>query len=132
MLIGNVGKEPDVRYFEADQCIAEVRLATTERGYTLANGTRVPDRTDWHTAIFSKNLAKIVERYVHTGDRMYVEGKLRYRSFDDRKGMKHYVTEIYVDNMELLSPKPQQQAPSTSQQQDADNTDTADTQKLPF
>ena len=76
MLIGNVGKDPDVRYFEQDQAVAQVRLATTERGYTLQNGTQVPDRTDWHNLVFYRQLAKIVE-------------------------------EILVDNMEMLSPKPQ-------------------------
>ena len=52
MLIGNVGKDPDVRYFEADQAVAQITLATTERGYTLQNGTQVPDHTDWHTIVF--------------------------------------------------------------------------------
>ena len=71
MLIGNVGNEPDVHYFEADQAVAKLRLATTERGYTLPNGTQVPDRTDWHNLLFDKRLAKIVERYVHKGDKLY-------------------------------------------------------------
>ena len=107
MLIGNVGQEPDVRYFEQDQAVAQVRLATTERGYTLQNGTQVPDHTDWHTLVFYRQLAKIVERYVHKGDKLYVEGRLRYRAYDTQKGERRYVTEIYVDNMEMLSPKPQ-------------------------
>lgn len=107
MLIGNVGQEPDVRYFEQDQAVAQVRLATTERGYTLQNGTQVPEHTDWHTLVFYRQLAKIVERYVHKGDKLYVEGRLRYRAYDTQKGERRYVTEIYVDNMEMLSPKPQ-------------------------
>ena len=57
MLIGNVGQEPEVRYFDADQAYARLRLATTERGYTLPNGTQVPDRTDWHNLLFNKKLA---------------------------------------------------------------------------
>ena len=105
MLIGNVGKEPDVHYYDQDQCVAQVRLATTERGYTLQNGTQVPDRTDWHNLVFYKKLAKIVEKYVHTGDKIYVEGSIRHRSYDDKKGVQHFVTEIYVDNMELLTPR---------------------------
>ena len=72
MLIGNVGKEPDVRYYDADQAVAQVTLATTEKGYTLANGTQVPDRTEWHTLVFYRTLAKIVEKYVHKGDKLYV------------------------------------------------------------
>ena len=107
MLIGNVGQEPDVRYFEQDQAVAQVRLATTERGYTLQNGTQVPEHTDWHTLVFYRQLAKVVERYVHKGDKLYVEGRLHYRAYDTQKGERRYVTEIYVDNMEMLSPKPQ-------------------------
>jgi len=110
MLIGNVGKEPDVRYYDADQAVATFPLATTERGYTLQNGTKVPDRTDWHNIVLYRGLAKIAERYVHKGDKLYVEGRLHYRSYDDKRGIKHYVTEVYADNMELLSPKPADKA----------------------
>ena len=74
MLIGNVGKDPDIHYFEADQAVAQVSLATTEKGYTLPNGTQVPDHTDWHNLVFYRGLAKVVEKYVHKGDRLYVEG----------------------------------------------------------
>lgn len=105
MLIGNVGKDPDVRYYAADQCVAHVRLATTERGYTLPNGTQVPDRTDWHSLTFGRGLAKIVERYVHKGDKLYVEGRLRYSNIEDKRGQRQMVTDILVDNMEMLSPR---------------------------
>ena len=105
MLIGNVGKEPEVRYYDHDQAYATLRLATKERGYTLQNGTQVPDRTDWHTIRLWNNLAKIVERYVHTGDKLYIEGRIRYVSYDDKKGQRHYATEIYAENLELLTPK---------------------------
>lgn len=105
MLIGNVGKDPDVKYYDADQAVAQFPLATTERGYTLQNGTHVPDRTDWHNIVMWKNLAKIAERYVHKGDKLYVEGRIRYRSYDDQKGVRRFVTEIYAENMELLSPR---------------------------
>jgi single-strand DNA-binding protein len=105
MLIGNVGKEPDVRYYDRDQAVAKVALATSERGYTLKNGTQVPDRTDWHNLVFYRSLAKIVEKYVHKGDKLYIEGRLRYNTYDDQQGKRHYVTDILVDNMEMLSPK---------------------------
>lgn len=105
MLIGNVGKDPDVHYFDADQAIARVSLATTERGYTLKDGTKVADRTDWHHLVFFKQLAKIVEQYVHKGDKLYVEGRLRYNDYDDKLGKHHSITEIMVENMELLTPK---------------------------
>ena len=120
MLIGNVGKEPDVHYYDRDQAVAQISLATTEKGYVLQNGTRVPDRTDWHNVIFYRNLAKVVEKYVHKGDKLYVEGRIRYRSYDDSKGNRRIVTEIYADNMELLSPKRQDTTPKN------DNTNTID------
>ena len=107
MLIGNVGQDPDVRYYEQDQAVAQVRLATTEKGYTLQNGTQVPDRTDWHNLVFYRGLAKVVEQYVRKGDKLYVEGRIRYRSYDTQKGERRYVTEILVENMEMLSPRPQ-------------------------
>jgi len=106
MLIGNVGKEPDIRYYEPDQAVASFPLATTEKGYTLQNGTTVPDRTEWHNIVMFHGLAKIAEKYIHKGDKLYVEGKIKSRFYDDQKGMRRYVTEIYVDNMEMLSPKP--------------------------
>ena len=105
MLIGYVGKDPDVRYYDADQAVAQFSLATTERGYVLQNGTKVPDHTDWHTVLAWSGIAKIVEKYVHKGDRLYIEGRIRYRSYDDHKGLRRYVTEILAENMELLSPK---------------------------
>ena len=105
LLIGNVGKEPDVRYYDVDQAVAQVALATTERGYTLPNGTQVPEHTDWHNLLFYRKLAKIVESYVHKGDKLYVEGRIRYRSYDDQRGQRRYVTETLVVNMEMLTPK---------------------------
>ncbi len=120
MLIGNVGKDPDVRYVDNDMALATLSLATTERGYTMQNGTVVPDRTDWHNLVFWRGLAKIVEQYVHKGDKLYVEGKIRSRSYDDKQGVKRYVTEIYVDNMELLTVKS-----SSSSHVSSDSTSSA-------
>ncbi len=115
MLIGNVGKEPDVRYYDADQAVAQIALATTEKGYTLQNGTQVPDHTDWHNVVFYRGMAKVVEKYVHKGDKLYIEGRIRYRSYDDKKGMRRYVTEIYADNMEMLTPRKTSSEPVASQ-----------------
>jgi len=138
MLIGNVGTEPDVHYFEADQAVAKLRLATTERGYTLPNGTQVPDRTDWHNLLFDRRLAKIVEKYVHKGDKLYVEGRLRNRSYDDKRGIRHQYTEIEVENMEFLTPRSSVSSTQSSlssqqtqtNQQSENDLDNAD--KLPF
>ena len=122
MLIGNVGKEPDVRYYDQDQAVATFSLATTERGYTLQNGTKVPDHTDWHTVMAWRGLAKIVEKYVHKGDKLYIEGRIRYRSYDDQIGQRRFVTEILAENMELLTPRPVANETSAGQSTAADQT----------
>ena len=105
MLIGNVGQEPTVRYLDNGVCVASVRLATTERGYTLQNGTQVPDRTEWHSLIFWRKQAETIEKYVHKGDKLYVEGKIQSRKYDDRQGVSHQVVEIMVEQMEMLTPR---------------------------
>ncbi len=105
MLIGNVGREPEVRYVDQGVAVARLSLATTERGYTLQNGTKVPDRTDWHNVVLWRRLAEIVEKYVHKGDKLYIEGRLRYSVYDDKQGKRHSITEVWADNMEMLTPK---------------------------
>ena len=106
ILIGNVGKEPDIRYLDGGVAVATSPLATTERGYTLPNGTQVPDRTDWHNIVLWRGLAQLVEKYVHKGDKLYIEGKLRPRTYEDQNGQRKYVVEIYAENMEMLSSRP--------------------------
>ena len=129
MLIGNVGKEPEVHYYDADQAVAQVSFATTEKGYTLQNGTQVPDHTDWHNLVFYRGLAKVVEKYVHKGDRLYVEGKIRYRVYDDKQGRRHNITEVYVDNMEMLSSRSQSSQPAAA---NPSGQNTAENKDLPF
>ena len=135
MLIGNVGQDPDVRYVDTDVAVATLTLATTERGYKLQNGTEVPAKTDWHNLVFWRGLAETVEKYVHKGDKLYVEGSLRSHSYDDQNGIKRYVTEVYVDNMEMLSsranPKQNVQDQQTSGQAEAGVSQTP-TDGMPF
>lgn len=131
MLIGNVGADPQVKYLEQGVCVAQVRLATTERGYTLQNGTQVPDRTEWHTCIFWRKQAEVVEKYVHKGDKLYVEGKIQSRDWTDKQGISRKTVEIMAENLELLSPKsaapqlnaPQPNAPQPAAPQQHDNTE---------
>lgn len=133
MLIGNVGADPQVKYLDQGVCVAQVRLATTERGYTLQNGTQVPDRTEWHTCIFWRKQAEVVEKYVHKGDRLYVEGKIQSRDWTDRQGINRRAVEIMVDNMEMLSPKPAASAPSEEQpEQPQPVTPSANDGNYPF
>ena len=105
ILIGNVGKDPDVRYLDSGVAVATFSLATTERGYTLQNGTQVPDRTEWHNIVLWRGLAQTAEKYVHKGDKLYIEGKIRSRSYDDQNGVKRNIVEIFADVMEMLTPR---------------------------
>ena len=136
MLIGNVGKEPDIRYYDSDQAMAQFPLATTERGYTLQNGTQVPDHTDWHNVLMWRGLAKVAEKYIHKGDRIYVEGRIRYRSYDDQKGQRRYVTEIWADNIELLTTKhtggESEQKNAAKTVEESQDVMTDPTETLPF
>ena len=117
ILIGNVGKDPDVRYLDSGVAVATFSLATTERGYTLQNGTQVPDRTEWHNIVLWRGLAQTAEKYVHKGDKLYIEGKIRSRSYDDQNGIKRSIVEIFADNMEMLTPRGTAQPQQPMQQQ---------------
>lgn len=105
ILVGNVGNEPKIQTYSNGN-VAQFPLATTERGYTLKNGTQVPDRTEWHNLIAWGKTADVIAKYVHKGSKLYIEGKIKTRSYDDNQGRKCYITEIHVDVMELLDPKP--------------------------
>lgn len=105
MLIGNVGKEPVVRYIDNGVATASLVLATNTPGYTLPNGTQVPERAEWHNILLWRKLAEIVERYVHKGDKLYIEGQLRTRNYTDKMGKTRYITEIWAERMEMLTPR---------------------------
>jgi single-strand DNA-binding protein len=122
ILIGNVGKDPEVRYFDNGAAVVNLTLATTERGYTATNGTQVPDRTEWHNVVLWRGLAKVAEQYVKKGTQLYIEGKIRTRTYDDQQGIKRYVYEIFADNMELLGRRSAEEnanAPHTGQSRPA-------------
>ena len=107
ILIGNVGRDPEIRYTAPGQAVASFSLATTERGYTAANGTQVPDRTEWHCIVMWGKSAEIAERYIRKGSQLYIEGKLRTRTWEDKNQIKRQVTEIYVDTFDFLGRKPE-------------------------
>lgn len=136
-LIGNVGKDPDVRYLDNGVAVAAFPLATTDRAYTLANGTQVPERTEWHNIVLWRGLAETAEKYVHKGDKLYIEGKIRSRSYDDQNGIKRYVVEIFADNMEMLTPRSPQPAtapsqPAVAQQANVSAQQAGTSDDLPF
>ena len=102
ILIGNVGADPKVRYLEGGVAVATFSLATSE--VYNRNGEQVR-QTEWHNIVLWRNLAQIAEKYVKKGMLLYIEGRLRTRSWDDQNGVKRYTTEIYGDNMQMLTRK---------------------------
>ena len=103
ILIGNVGQDPKITYYDGGSCVAQLSLATTEKGYTLQNGTQVPERTEWHNVVLWGGLADVAEKYVRKGDKLYIEGKIRTTTYEDQTGIRRYRTEILAENMEMLS-----------------------------
>ncbi|MBQ9584604.1 MAG: single-stranded DNA-binding protein [Muribaculaceae bacterium] len=102
ILLGNVGRDPEVRYPTQGQTVASFPLATSDRAYTTSSGTQVPERTEWHNLVMWGRNAEVAEKYIRKGTRLYVEGRLRTRNYEDRNKIKRYVTEIYVDSFEML------------------------------
>lgn len=105
ILVGNVGKDPEIRYFENDRAVANFTLATTERAFTTASGQQIPERTEWHNIVVWGGLAKVVESYIKKGSQLYIEGKMRSRSWDDKDNIKRYTTEVMVDSLQMLGRK---------------------------
>ena len=114
MLIGNVGNDPEVRYLEsnpqnpsANAKVASFRLATTER-YRDRSG-ELRENTEWHSIVVWRNNADVVEKFVHKGSQVYIEGKLRTRQWTDQTGAKRYTTEVVADTLQLLGKRPDSQ-----------------------
>ena len=99
--MGNVGSDPEVRYLDRGTAIANFNLATTERVYTMQNGTQIPDRTEWHAIVLWRNLAEWAEKYVRKGMKLYVEGKLQTRTWE-KEGQLRRKTEIIAENIQVL------------------------------
>jgi len=102
-LIGNCGKEPEYKQLEDGTFVAKIALATTEI-FRLKNG-ETQSRTDWHTIILWRGLAGLAKEYVRKGSLLYVEGKLRNRQYEDKDGVKKYVTEIVAEQIIMLDKK---------------------------
>jgi single-strand DNA-binding protein len=101
ILVGRVGKDPEVRHLDNNVSVASFTLATNET-YKNKSGEKVTN-TDWHNIVVWRQLAEIAGKYVKKGTMLYVEGKIRTRSWDDKDGIKRYTTEIFADNFQMLS-----------------------------
>jgi single-strand DNA-binding protein len=103
ILVGNVGKDPEIRHLDTGIAVANFSLATSET-YLAKNGEKVTT-TEWHNIVLWRGLAEVAEKYVTKGRQLYIEGRIRTRNYDDKDGIKRYITEIYGDTMQLLGTK---------------------------
>ncbi|HTF03687.1 MAG TPA: single-stranded DNA-binding protein [Bacteroidia bacterium] len=101
ILIGNLGKDPEVRYLEGGIAVANFPVATTE-SFRDKNGNK-QEQTEWHQIVMWRRLAEVAEKYLRKGQQVYIEGKIRSRSWEDKEGNKRYTTEIFGDVLTILS-----------------------------
>jgi single-strand DNA-binding protein len=100
MLIGNLGKDPDVQVLEGNIAVAKFPLATTET--FKDRGGKLVSQTEWHTVVLWRGLAELAQKYLHKGSLVYIEGRLRTRNWDDKEGHRKFATEVVGDNLIML------------------------------
>ncbi len=128
ILVGNLGKDPEVRHLEGGAAVANFSLATTET-YKDKTGQKV-EQTEWHNIVVWRGLAEVAEKYLKKGMTIYLEGRIRSRSWDDKEGVKRYTTEVIGDTFTILSKKEHGQQPSTTE--DSGNITAKTGDDLPF
>ncbi len=111
ILVGNLGKDPEVRHLESGVMVANFPLATTET-YRDRNSGERKQITEWHNVVLWRGLAEVSEKYLKKGNQVYVEGKLRTRSWTDQEGNTRYTTEVIADNMTMLGGRPSETSSS--------------------
>ena len=139
ILIGNLGKDPDVRHLENGATVANFPIATSENYKDRKTGEKI-SQTEWHNIVVWRGLADITERYLKKGDKVYIEGKLRTRSWQDQDGNTKYTTEVVADNLTMLgkspdnstSPPSQPATATSSTTQNEDFSGPDDSDDLPF
>ena len=134
MLIGNLGKDPDMQFLEGNIAVAKFSLATTE-SFKDRNGKLIA-QTEWHTIVLWRGLAELAQKYLHRGSRVYIEGRLKTRSGEDKEGNKKFATEIVGDNLIMLDKRYEGQPGLDNPDQQVSDTeppvDDSGNEKLPF
>lgn len=141
IVVGFVGNDPRINTMQSGRKVASFALATTEAGFTTQSGQQVPERTEWHNIVCWGKTAEVVERFVHKGSSVYIQGKIRNRSYDGNDGQKRYVTEIECEVMQMLDKRPdnnqgqsqhQPQAASPFPPPQSNNQVSSENDDLPF
>ncbi len=131
ILVGHLGKDPEVRNLEGGAKVANFSLATTE-SYTNKEGKRV-DQTEWHNIAVWRGLADVAEKYLTKGKQVYLEGKIRSRSYDDKEGVKRYTTEIVADTFTMLGKKEEGSSNGVAEKSETYSNNTSEAEgDLPF
>lgn len=137
MLIGNLGKDPDVQYLEGNIGVAKFSLATTET--YKDRGGKLVSQTEWHTVVLWRGLADLAQKYLHKGSLVYIEGRLRTRSWEDKEGNKKFATEVVGDNLIMLDKRGDAHSIHPGPQENVEGLTSADipqigepSQDLPF
>ena len=139
ILVGNLGKDPEVRYLEGGTAVANFPIATSEN-YTDRSSGEKKTITEWHNVVFWRGLAEVAEKYLKKGNQVYIEGKLRTRKWQDKDGHDRYTTEIVGDSMQMLGRKDENSSSDSSQQSKSSGTSSSaqidnepsETDDLPF
>jgi len=136
ILIGNLGKEPEIRFTKTGKIIANLTVATNERWTNKETGEPV-EKTEWHrVVIFNEGTATYVEKYLHKGSKVYIEGKLQTRKWTDNQGVDHYTTEIVLDGFNFalkgLDPKENRQSQENNRNYDQNNQNDDLDDEIPF
>ena len=128
MLIGNLGKDPDVQYLEGNIGVAKFSLATTETFKDRAG--KLISQTEWHTVVLWRGLAELANKYLHKGSLVYIEGRLRTRSWEDKEGNKKFATEVVGDNLIMLDKRSDAAHSSSHPQEGTDGLNGPDSSPL--
>lgn len=136
MLIGNLGKDPEIKTFEGGNSLARFPIATSEN-YTNRQTNEKVTQTEWHTIVLRRGLAEVAEKYLHKGDKVFIEGKIKTRSWENDRGERQYATEVHADNMTMLGGRRDDSNPSSANTtqdsaQPADLDRNSEEDDLPF
>lgn len=115
IIIGNLGKDPDVKTYQDGSKSCRFTVAVTEKGYVMQNGTQVPEHTEWFNILCRDKKAEVAAQFLHKGDRVYIEGKTFTGEYQDQQGVAKRYTEVRCEVLEMLTPKAQAQQPPVQQ-----------------
>ena len=133
ILIGNLGKDPEVRHLDSGVAVANFSLATTE-SYNNKQGERI-SQTEWHNVVLWRGLADIAEKYLKKGNSVYIEGKIHTRKWEDKEGNTRYSTDVIADKMTMLGSKPDSNKTSSTSNEDSSSVESSNQKTdddLPF